>query len=856
MARPDIVVEFRPGAPPLYDPDAAGVRMNGLGGYITSPDDADWTFTDADIRIDLTLDTWRHPAGAYRILTSKWRFDGGTSLSWAFNLTDEGYLAFNYSTTGAASVTENGRPSTEPVPAADGERLAVRVTHDANNGAAGHTITFYTAPTIAGPWTQLGDPVVTAGTANLFDSTAAIEVGVYNAGNMNVGWLPLAGTVHSAEYRGTIGGTSAGGPDFTGLAAGTEFMVDADGHTWTIEAVGTTAVTTEGSLAVPWVDITEHVRSARWTTGRQRDDEDFPPGDATLVLQNHDRRFDPEHTTGPYFGDLLPRVPFRIRATYDGGTTFDELFYGFVEDGWEQHYEPPAESTCTVRLVDLLGVLAGYTLPAVLDAALVSLDPLAYWRLTDEPRGEVADLAGDLDGTIVGEPTRVDTEIIGGTRGAWTFNAQANTDRVDVTSSRLIPDYMVAMGIVGFRTTHEAEVGGIHPIYYESNGSLTPSSRYIIGIDEDGLLFVSGVEDGFGATKVSAVSVADGDTHIAFVDPVSGIALDSPDWTAVADIKPPEGGNGAAIGGTPAAPFGYDDNYFEGDIAFVALFEEGLFHVIRSGVLDAYNGLAGQRSDQHIRWALGQLGVPATMLDLDEGRAIMGAAETLGVDALDFVRSVTATEYGRFYVDHQGGGKLRFTERYSPWFATRETTAQAEFSDDPAALPADVSRAEPGTLSIEPNGVTSVVNRITVAWSGGEETVEDPASIALYGPRGRSLDSTAATPGQARGLAQWVLARAAAPSTRVRGFGIDPGAAEDSFEVATGTRIGDRVEHRSHPQATGSAITRELTVEGVAHDVTGMSWATELYTSTAPDVTTSLFILDTSELDSADVLAF
>src|SRR5690606_26104417 len=72
-----------------------------------------------------------------------------------------------------------------------------------------------------------------------------------------------------------------------------------------------------------WIELTaggphgNRVRSAEWTWGRQSDDQDWPPGQATIVLTNHDRMFDPDNTSGTYSGDLLPRVPFRL--TTDAG---------------------------------------------------------------------------------------------------------------------------------------------------------------------------------------------------------------------------------------------------------------------------------------------------------------------------------------------------------------------------------------------------------------------------------------------------------------------------------------------------------------------------------------------------------
>ncbi|GII87695.1 hypothetical protein Ssi03_56850 [Sphaerisporangium siamense] len=120
--------------------------------------------------------------------------------------------------------------STLPVPAPPSGRRALRVTLDVNNGAAGRTTTFYYADTIAGPWTQLGDPVVTAGTTSIFDSTAGVELG--DAADLTNS--PVTGRFHGFELRSGISGSVVANPDFTTQTPGATSFADASGRTWTI----------------------------------------------------------------------------------------------------------------------------------------------------------------------------------------------------------------------------------------------------------------------------------------------------------------------------------------------------------------------------------------------------------------------------------------------------------------------------------------------------------------------------------------------------------------------------------------------------------------------------------------------
>lgn len=857
MARPTLEVQFRPGAGPLYDNTSSGLLIAGLGGYATTPDHADVDITgDIDLRAEATLDTWA--AGTYRPLVSKWQFPG--HLSWILSITDAGLLRFSYSTDGTNFAWQE---STAPVVAGDGQRHAVRATCDVNNGAAGHTIAFYTAPTISGTWTQLGSSQVVPGTINFHAGTAPVEVGAYNAGNQAADWDSPNGTIHAAEIRAGIAGTVRANPDFSGRTAGTTGFTDTAGRAWTV--VGRASITEGGT--VPWVTLSQGgphgnrvIGPVEWETGRQRDDADWPAAEATLTLKNDDRLFDPENTSSTYYGQLKPLVPFRIRATYDGGGTYDDQYYGFVDSGWVQGLQPPDGIVCNIHLVDLLGVLAGRKeLPAVFDAAVLGEEPDAFWRLGQNGTESVPDIASTHHGHVVGQPSELSARLIPGSGGALEFNAiDDDTDRVDISRSPIITDPFAATVVVVFRALLPADAGSIHPLFFQGDGTIS-GKKFIVYIDTDDelkLIAAAGPSGAFGWT--SDVPVTDGEPHIAFaVERAngSGIALDDALVNAVSTATFGQKGNGVAIGGTPLAAPGYTDNQYEGQIAAVAVFNRETTFTERQAILNGWRSLDGQRSDQQIRWALGQLGVPPGLIDLDEGRAIMGPADTEGLDALEFIRRVARTEQGAFFIDHRGGGKLRLTERYHAWLDTRATAIQATFSDDPGPVELfGAVRVEPDALQVEPNGLDSIVNRWTVAWRDGEETAEDTASVAEYGARGDSIDTQAATPSQALGIAQFKAALTAQPLSRIRGVGLLPGAAENAFPVATGVRLLDRIAYRSQPAATGSVITKALTVEGCRHRVEGRSWRTDFYTSAALDTQTSLFILGTSELDGPDVL--
>lgn len=194
--------------------------------YASTPHAAALAVTgDLDVRVDATADSWRTAAD----LVGKY-VTAGDQRAWALSVTSSGVLQFRWSSSGA-SVTVQIVNSTLPIPAPTTRRRAVRATLDVNNGAGGTTVTFYIAATLAGPWTQLGVPVVVAGTTSVFNATGAPMV-VGDVANLT--YPPLLGQVHGAELRDGIAGTVVAGPDFTVQAPGATSFADSAGRTWTL----------------------------------------------------------------------------------------------------------------------------------------------------------------------------------------------------------------------------------------------------------------------------------------------------------------------------------------------------------------------------------------------------------------------------------------------------------------------------------------------------------------------------------------------------------------------------------------------------------------------------------------------
>ncbi len=91
-------------------------------------------------------------------------------------------------------------------------------------------------------------------------------------------------------------------------------------------------------------DITSFVKSANWNIGMHAPYQET--GDETrlnLVLDNRDKRFSPEYTDSPLFGNFLPQRRIKVEGVLDGVTY--PLYFGYIDS---IKPAPMAGTTCAV----------------------------------------------------------------------------------------------------------------------------------------------------------------------------------------------------------------------------------------------------------------------------------------------------------------------------------------------------------------------------------------------------------------------------------------------------------------------------------------------------------------------------
>jgi hypothetical protein len=215
------------------------------GDRASCPDAAALDITsDIDIRIDVSLLSWRAPQN----LCGK-HLSSGNQASWVLQTNSLGRLCLSWTTDGIV-LNEHVAMSDIALPVPADHRQAVRATLDVNNGASGHTATFYYSDTISGTWVQLGSAVTISGTTSIFSSTATVTVGDTTATTAplangqplldfdNILYEtvdPPTGFAYGFQLRSGIAGSVVANPDFTIQAAGAASFADTSSptNTWT-----------------------------------------------------------------------------------------------------------------------------------------------------------------------------------------------------------------------------------------------------------------------------------------------------------------------------------------------------------------------------------------------------------------------------------------------------------------------------------------------------------------------------------------------------------------------------------------------------------------------------------------------
>lgn len=132
-----------------------------------------------------------------------------------------------------------------------------------------------------------------------------------------------------------------------------------------------------GVLGYVSTEITQYVKSIKIKRGRSTTQDKFTASQATIVLDNRSRIFDPLYTSSPLYGGIVPRRRINIymeyRKTVMGVPQANPrlMFVGVIDD-WSFSYDVSGESLATVSCSDGFNILANQTLTLSSPAAELS----------------------------------------------------------------------------------------------------------------------------------------------------------------------------------------------------------------------------------------------------------------------------------------------------------------------------------------------------------------------------------------------------------------------------------------------------------------------------------------------------
>jgi hypothetical protein len=205
-----------------------GLLLDGTtAGNASTPDAAALEITgDFDLRWEGEIAEWVRGDdwwGEWPALVGRWK-PAGNNRAYMMWVSGD-ILAVSWSTDGTDANARSYAAGILPVTTG---RFAVRGVLDVNDGGA-HTVRGYWAPSLAGPWEQIGEQTE-AGTTSVYGGgTAPLEVGVIT-GEITV---PFYGRCYAAEVRNAVGSVVAN-PDFEDQQPGATSFTDAAGRTWTL----------------------------------------------------------------------------------------------------------------------------------------------------------------------------------------------------------------------------------------------------------------------------------------------------------------------------------------------------------------------------------------------------------------------------------------------------------------------------------------------------------------------------------------------------------------------------------------------------------------------------------------------
>jgi len=595
-----------------------------------------------------------------------------------------------------------------------------------------------------------------------------------------------------------------------------------------------------------WTEITQYVRNINIRRGRQDDLQQFPPGTASLTLDNRDRLFDPFNTAGANYAYLKPRKQIKIVANWNG--TEYPLYRGYVA-GWPVEYaDGGTDSTVTIECFDMSGLLANEVVPSDWpDYYTKQTSPYAYWKFDDPIASNTTKeqigtttwsiaSTGYSNAAIIRQGQSASETTPGGST-YWNQYALNPAWGQDATADVLALDNITFAGW-GWNQSGQGWSIALRwgPLI---SVSMNAAGVFGVGLRRSG-------PGGFQFTTVAADLGARRwnsgiPTHfVVTVSKVAGV------WDTIASIII----NGESISFTTSSSTSAGLYLFQ---TFLELgfgsFQEVAFWQRSLSSADAlqlsrvnYNNLVESTTNRLNRIS-NFTSIPTALESFD--------ASTVNVSSIGQVRDVnsalnvvTESEGGALFVS--SAGVLTFFDRDFYAERSRSNTSQASFTDTGTGVKYDAN-----SIRMDFNA-DQVRNNIKTQFSGGGfVTSTDATSVASFGAAETALDTLLDSSDAASTLGNRQLTIYKNPKMTVEPF-MSKGQANPSYNWPRllALELLDRITFVRTP-SVGSAVTKDLLVQSIEHRITPGEWQTVVNGSARY---TNWFIIGSSLIGGDDLL--
>jgi len=561
------------------------------------------------------------------------------------------------------------------------------------------------------------------------------------------------------------------------------------------------------ATSVSWQAVTSYVRAINVDRGRSSEFSTYGPGTCTLTVDNRDRRFDPEHTSGPFYGDLNPMVPMRVTTSY-GGTDYT-LFYGFVT-GWPTAYnQSNSDAVSTIVAIDANRLLANtvITVEHYRDA-VVAEGPLVYYPMQEK----------DTQSVPFVQP--------GGASLTYTWNN--GNSAVDIGYPADTPIALKGLFNVADVSSYDWRTVMFwcdleDQIYFDAaqqNGFVS-SLLVIRPGDANTTIDLSYFKTLFDQREVSATSNLGLSTGWHFVV----FTFDTSANTYELFIDNVSRMSGSVPSGGYSTVF---DRFVIRDNASKAISHLATFAGAASSLDIAglwtlgSEGYADELSSARLTRVLDDISWPSVWRDIETGVQTVGSYKTGDVSARDYLEQVENAEQGAVFVSRDGDVVLKSRT------TADASTPVALFDDDGTDFPF-------GNVQVDANTVDAIRNSVEVRYATDTVTVEDASSVAAYGRAQQSVDARLINDGSvAESIGDTLLARTKDPRTRVRRLDVNVRADTSMVPTVAALELADDVTVSFTPTGVGDELWRAVRVQGLSHTITLERWDCQLYLAPGP----------------------